>query len=155
MSKRKTIYNQLTNLAFQESTAFCNSCYIKAPTGKCDNCGSDDLLRLLEGVGCEWGTEWVIEEILKEHLEPINEKETFEDMIEGCYPMETKVGWMDLNTVDILKTMDEISWDIAKDEYISSLEEDEELISFDNGSSYYWVHDIEELLKEKLEKEAS
>ena len=58
-------------------------------------------------------------------------------MIENCYPTETKVGWMDISTVDTLKAMDEISWDMAQGEYISSLEEDEELISFDNGSTYY------------------
>ncbi len=51
--------------------------------------------------------------------------------------------------------MDEVSWDMAKDEYISSLEEDEEIISFDNGSSYYWTSDIEELLEEKLKAKAS
>ena len=97
----------------------------------------------------------MIEEILKEHLKPVNQEEIFESMIEDCYPMETKVAWMDLNTVDVLKTMDEVSWDMAKDEYIASLEEDEEVISFDNGSSYYWTSDIEELLEEKLKAEAS
>ena len=112
-------------------------------------------MRLMDGVGCEWGTEWVIEEILKEHLEPVNQEEAFENMIEGCCPTETKVGWLELNTVDILKTMDEISWDIAQDEYISSLEEDEELMSLDNGSTYYWTNEIEELLENKLQKSAS
>ncbi len=155
MSKRETIYNQLTTLAFQESIPFCYACYMKAPTGRCDNCGTDDLMRLLEGIGCEWGTEWVIDEILKEHLEPINQKEAFENMVESCYPTETKVGWLELSTVDILKTMDKIAWDIAKDEYISSLEEDAEVISFDNGSTYYWTSDIESLIEEKLKQEAS
>ena len=155
MSKRETIYNQLTALAFQESIPFCYGCYIKAPTGKCDNCGSNDLMREMDGVGCEWGTEWVIEEILKEHLEPVNQEKVFEEMMEDCYPTDTKVGWLKLNTVDILKTMDEISWDIAKDEYISGLEEDEEVMSFDDGSSYYWTSDIENMIEEKLRKEAS
>ncbi|MDE0118796.1 MAG: hypothetical protein OXM55_02160 [Bdellovibrionales bacterium] len=155
MNKRETFYNQLTALAFQESIPFCYSCYIKAPTGRCDNCGSDDCMQLMEGIGCEWGTEWVIEEILKEHLKPVNKKEAFENTIEDCYPTETKVGWLELNTVDILKTMDEVAWDIAKDEYISSLEEDEEVISFDNGSTYYWTNEIEELLEKSLQKSAS
>ncbi len=150
MTKRETIYKRLTALAFQESIPFCYSCYIKAPTGKCDNCGSDDLMRFMEGIGCEWGTEWAIEEILKEHLELVNQEEAFEDMIEGCYPTETKVGWLELSTVDILKTMDEVAWDIAKSEYISSLEEDEEVMSFDNGSKYFWTYDIENLIEEKL-----
>ena len=102
-----------------------------------------------------YGTEWVIKEILKEHLKPVNQTEAFEDMIEGCYPTETKVGWLELSTVDILKTMDEVAWDIAKDEYISSLEEDEEVMSFDNGSNYYWTNEIEELLEDRLQKSTS
>lgn len=155
MSKKEIIYKGLTTLAFQESIPFCYGCYIKAPTGRCDNCGSDDLMRLIKGVGCEYGTEWVIDEILKEYLEPVNQKEAFESMIEDCYPTETKVGWLELNTADILKTMDEIAWDIAKDEYISSLEEDEEVMSFDNGSTCYWTSSIENLIEEKLKKEAS
>ena len=91
----------------------------------------------MKGVGVEYGTEWVIEEILREHLQPVNQEEAFESMIEDCYSMETKVGWLDLNTADVLKTMDEVAWDIAKGEYISSLEEDEEVMSFDNGSTYF------------------
>ena len=51
--------------------------------------------------------------------------------------------------------MDEVAWDIAKDEYISSLEEDEEVLSFDNGSTYFWAHDIENLIEEKLKQKAS
>lgn len=71
-------------------------------------------------------------------------------MIESCYPTETKVGWLDLNTVDILKTMDEVSWDIAQGEYVSSLEEDEEIMSFDNSSTYFWTYEIEILIEKKL-----
>ena len=92
-------------------------------------------MRLLEGVGVEYGTDWVIEEILKEHLEPVNQTESFEDMIEDCYPTETKVGWLKLSTMDILKTMDEVAWDIAKDEYISSCytkKQRENTFSYDN-----------------------
>ena len=43
-------------------------------------------MRLFEGVGCEYGTEWVIEEILKEHLEPVDEEKVFKEMMEDCYP---------------------------------------------------------------------
>ena len=44
-------------------------------------------------------------EILKEHLEPVDEKKTFEEMMEGCYPIDTKVAWLEINTIDILKEM--------------------------------------------------
>ena len=155
MSKRETIYNQLTALAFQESIPFCYGCYIKAPTGRCDNCESDDCMRLMEGVGCEWGTEWVIEEILKEHLEPVNQEKVFEEMMEDCYPTDTKVAWVELDTIDILKKMCPCDWDMAKDEYIYNLEQDEEVMSFDNGSTYFRTSDIENLIEEKLKREAS
>ena len=51
--------------------------------------------------------------------------------------------------------MDEISWDIAKGEYILSLEQDEEIISFDDGLTYFWTSDIESMIEEKLKEEAS
>ncbi len=125
MAKKETIYNQLTALAFQETKPFCYLCYREVKTSHCLKCGTDEFMRLMEGVGVEYGTEWVIEEILRQHLEPVNQEEAFESMIEDCYLMETKVGWLDLNTADVLKTMDEVSWGMAKDEYISGLEEDE------------------------------
>ena len=155
MSKKETITKQLEALAFQVSKPFCYLCYREVKTSHCPKCGTDEFMRFMEGIGVEYGTDWVIEEILKEHLKPVNQQEAFEDMIEGCYPTETKVGWLELSTADILKTMDEVAWDIAKDEYISSLEEDEEVMSFDNGSTYFQTSDIENLIEEKLKKEAS
>ena len=152
MSKKETIYNQLTKLAFQESIPFCYGCYMKAETGRCDNCGTDDLMRLREDSGCEWGTEWVIEELLNKDLEPFNQTESFESMIEDCYSEKIKIGWLNLNTADILKTMDEVSWDMAKDEYIASLEDDEEIMSFDNGKTYFATSDIEQLLEDNLDE---
>ena len=153
MSKKETIQKQLDKLAFKESIAFCYGCYIKAPTGRCHKCGSDDLMRLKEDSGCEWGTEWIIEELLNEYLEPFNQTESFEQMIEDCYSEEIKVGWLTLNTADILKRMDEISWEMAKDEYIASLEEDEEIMSFDNGKTYFATSDIEQMIEDKLDKQ--
>ena len=152
MSKKETIYNQLTELAFQESIPFCYSCYIKAPTGRCDNCGSDDLMRLIEDSGCEYGTGWVIEELLKKHLEPVCQEEVFTQMVEDCYPIDTKVGWLELDTIDIIKTMYPLDWELAKDDYIYSLQEDEEILSFDDGSTYFWTSEIEQLIEDKLGK---
>ena len=40
-------------------------------------------------------------------------------------------------------------------EYISGLEEDEEIMSFDNGSTYFWTQDIENLIEEKLKQKVS
>ena len=46
-------------------------------------------------------------------------------------------------------------WRIAKGDCISGLEEDEEIMSFDNGSTYFWTLDIEDLIEDKLKKEVS
>ena len=154
MDKKEIIFKQLTVLAFQESKLFCYLCYREIKTSHCPKCGTDDFMRLLEGVGVEYGTEWVIEDILKKHLEPVNENKVFEEMMEGCYPTETKVGWLELSTIDILKTLSPCDWRLAQGDYMSSLEEDVEIISFDNGSTYFWTSDIESLIEEKLKKEA-
>lgn len=49
------ISNKLNQLALSISMPFCYSDYIECPTGRCPKCGSDDLMRLLTGVGCDWG----------------------------------------------------------------------------------------------------
>ena len=48
-----------------------------------------------------------------------------------------------------------LDWKMACDDYIYNLEQDEELMSFDGGSNYFWTYDIENLIEEKLKKEAS
>ena len=65
---------------------------------------------------------------------------------------EVQVGWITLNPVEVMKTQDPIAWDLAESEYTDSLEQDEQIISFDNGSSYYWTHDIEQFVEDNLEE---
>ena len=153
MNKKQDITKQLEKIAFQKTTAFCYHCYQKAPIGVCSTCGSDDLMRELEGVGVEWGVEWALEDILRESLEPVNQEEIFESMVEDCYPEETKVGWLNLDTVTLLKEQ-EFDWEYAKDDYIYHLTDDEELITF-NGRDYYWTYEIENFIKENLKEEVA
>ena len=40
--------------------------------------------------------------------------------------------------------------ELAKDDYIYNLEEDEEILSFDNGKTYFATSDIGQLLEDKL-----
>ena len=140
------IQQKLEQLAFNRTTPFCYGCYIKAPQGVCPSCHSDDLMRHLDGVGVELGTDWVIKHILEDELTPADTNAAFEDSIRGCYPEETQVGWMTFDTVELMNSQDPISWKIACDEYESELEADEQIMSFDNGSTYFWVHDLEGLL---------
>ncbi len=85
--------------------------------------------------------------ILQEELTLVNTEEAFEDMIRSCYPEKTVVGWMKFDTCELMKTQDPISWRSVRDEYIDELESEEEIISFDNGQTYYRASDLEELLE--------
>lgn len=122
------------------------NCHVLAPTGICLHCGSDDLARWLDGVGVDWSSRFAIEHFLQESLTPVDADETFEEMVRSSYPKMANVGWMRFDTVDLLKSEESISWWIARDEYISELESNEEIVSFDGGHTYYWVCDLEFLV---------
>lgn len=107
------IKTQLEKLAFKRSKPFCYSCYEEAPTGCCQHCGSDDLMRLMPEVGCEYGTDWIIEQILKTELIVANLEESFEQSIRDCYSETTKVAWCEFDTITLLKEQDPISWRCA------------------------------------------
>ena len=137
------IMKKLEKMAEDRTIPFCMSCYIKASKGVCPCCHSDDLARWMEGVGLDWGVDFAIKYILEEELTPIDLDEVFEDSLRSCYPETTQVGWMNLDTIEVMKSQDPISFRIARDEYFDELESDGEIISFDNGSSYYWKYDLE------------
>lgn len=140
------IQSQLNELALTRSTPFCYSCYHECPSGRCDSCGSDDLMRALSGVGCEYGTEWIVRSILETDLTAIDLDAEFEEHIRQCYPEETQVGWMTFNTVTLMKEQDPVSWRCARCEWESQEADEEHIISFDGGSTYYWLDDIERLV---------
>jgi len=147
----KEINKKLEKIAFNKTIPFCYSCYKEAPTGACKTCHSDDLMRLLPEYGCEYGTDWVIKNILEENLETVDITESFEQMIEDCYGETTKVRFLEVLTVDVMKEQDPIAWDIAKSEYMDGLEQDDQVITFDNGSNYYWLKDLEIFIEDNLE----
>jgi hypothetical protein len=136
---------KLEKLAYECSIPFCYSDYIECSTGTCPKCGSDDLMRLVRGVGCEYGVGWVIEHILESELEPADLEEAFEESVRQCYAETTKVGWMEFDTVSLMKDQDIVSWNCAQSEWESQEADDGNIISFDNGSTYYWPCDLERL----------
>ena len=79
------IQNKLEQIAYKRSKPFCYSCYQEAPTGRCECCGSDDLMRLSEA-GCEYGTEHVIKQILETELTSVDLEDSFEQSVCDCYP---------------------------------------------------------------------
>lgn len=74
-------------------------------------------MRLVPGVGCEWGVDWVITHIVESELKSVNTEEAFEESVRSCYPEDVQVGWMKLDTVSVMKEMDPVSWNIARSEW--------------------------------------
>ncbi len=144
---KSEIQSKLEQLARKRSTPFCYSCYEEAPSGRCKTCGSDDLMRLVDGIGVEYGTDWVIKHILETELQAVNLEESFEQMIRDCYPETTKVGWCEFDTVDLLKEQDPVSWHCAVSDYESQEAGEGNIITFDNGSTYYNLSDVENIVE--------
>jgi len=144
---KNEIQQKLEQIALNRSIPFCYGCYKEALTGRCKTCGSDDLMRLLPEVGCEYGTDWVIEHILKTELEAVNLEEAFEQSARECYPEETKVGWMTFDTVTLMKENDPVSWRCGLGDYESQEESEGTIISFDHGSTYYRTRDLEDFIE--------
>jgi hypothetical protein len=139
---------RLEKIAFKMTIPFCYSCYKEAPTGRCVSCGSDDLMRLLQGIGCEYGVDWVIREIVKS-IESVDTDERFENSLRDCYPETTQIGWIKYDTVSALKELDPVSWDLAKSEWIDSEESEDILMSFDYGNTFHDTSDVEKYCEEK------
>jgi hypothetical protein len=144
---QQEILEQLKQLALKRSQPFCYSCYEVAPSGHCKKCGSDDLMRLLPEVGCEYGTDWIVEHILKSELEPIDMDQAFEDFVRECYPETTKVGWMESDTVTLMKEMDPISWKCAQSDWeCSEIHDHDQYTQFHQGPTYLTA-DLKHLFK--------
>ncbi|MGK5089188.1 hypothetical protein WDW86_16680 [Bdellovibrionota bacterium FG-2] len=99
------------------------------------------------GEGCEYGSLWLVESLLRENLTAVDTAECFEASIRECYPDSVKVLWLDLDPVDIAKEFDPVSWRLAESEWIDQQVSDESLITFDE-STYYWTYEVEKMLDE-------
>ncbi|MGE0175004.1 MAG: hypothetical protein AB7T49_19580 [Oligoflexales bacterium] len=148
------INQSLAQLAISKSIPFCYSCYTRSPSGRCQTCGSDDLLREYPGCGVGDGLEWIIREIVREHLTPANTHEAFEQSIAECYPETVKIGWIEYDTATAIKELDPVSWNLAHSEWIDAEVEGGNLITFDNNNCHYWLPDVEQMICE-LEAESA
>lgn len=144
---KNEIQQKLEQIALSRSIPFCYGCYKEAPTGCCGSCGSDDLMRLLPGVGCEWGTDCVIRHILETELDAVDLEEAFEESVREFYPEETTVGWMTFDTITLMKESDPVGWRCALADHISNEESDGTIISFDNGATYYRTEDVADFVQ--------
>lgn len=137
------IQDRLNKLAYKLSIPFCYSCYQEVPSGICPRCLSDDCMRLLPGVACEYGSSWIIEHLIRDNLTPINIEEAFQESVSQCYPETTTVGFLELDTVQTMKESDPIAWDLSQSEWLDNEETEGQIVTFNNGGAYYYTHDVE------------
>jgi hypothetical protein len=145
---------ELEKIAYKLSDPFCYGCYVKATETKehgtrCPKCFTDDLMRILSEDGPGWGTDWVIKAILRTHCEALLEsdlEERFMDMLNDCYG-KVKVGGYDWDHGEAFKRLDQVAFHQELLSYIDS-EDGETIVTFDNGSTYFEISEIEQFIAE-------
>ena len=135
--------DKLTALAFDTTDNFCYGCYKVVEGESCPECQSDDFMRHVEGVGVEYGTEWVIDHIIQDRCESIDDEALFDEMLDECYP-EIELGCCSWSPSHVMSELDPTAYRIGVQEHIDSLVEDCQL--YESDGDYYQVFDIEEML---------
>ena len=133
---------KLTVLAFDLTDNFCYGCYKVVKAEKCPSCGTDDFMRHLQGVGVEYGTDWIIEHLIKEHCSEIDADEQYEDFLnDTCETI--KIGTLEYDPGYVLKNIDEVSFKCGASDMLS---DDDLYVEIDG--QYYNVYDIENMIDE-------
>ena len=142
MNLNDDLNDKLQALAFDVTDNFCYGCYKVVKGDHCPGCGSDDFMRHLDGVGVEYGTDWVIEHLIKEHCEAIDTEEQFEEMLNECYE-PVKVGCCEWDASYVMKELDPVAFRCGVSDYLA---DDDQFVEV--GGEYYQVSDIENMIDE-------
>jgi hypothetical protein len=137
-----TIQDQLTELAYELTDNFCYGCYQVVEGDNCPKCGSDDFMRHLDGVGVEYGTEWVVDSLIKEHCDPVDGEQLFEEMLDECYP-PYNAGYGEYTAGQIVRELDPTTFRCGVADYLS---DEDQFMEVDG--EYYQVYDIEQMIEE-------
>ena len=143
MTDLQVIHERLQNAAYKITENFCYGCYKVVEGQRCPECGSDDFMRHLSGVGVEYGTEWVIEHLITTRLIAVDGEEMYEELLDECYP-EIKVGCCTFSPSEVIKELDPIAFRIGVGENLDDLAQDGQL--YECNGEYYEMSDLEEML---------
>ena len=134
--------DKLNALAFAVTDNFCYGCYTVVKDDHCPICYSDDFMRHLDGVGVEYGTDWVVEHLIEEHCSPVDAEEQFEELLnETCETI--KIGSLEYDPGYVLRNIDPISFRCG---VADMLADDEQFIEV-NGE-HYRISDIETMIED-------
>ena len=109
MTITDNLRDKLNALAFAMTDNFCYGCYRVVKDDHCPLCGSEDFMRHLDGVGVEYGIDWVIEHLIEEHCSPVDAEDDFEEQLnETCETI--KIGSLEYDPGYVLRNIDPISF---------------------------------------------
>ena len=145
MTHLQIIHGRLQEAAYKLTDNFCYGCYKVVKGERCPDCGTDDFMRHLSGVGVEYGTEWVIGHLFQTRLTPVDGEELYEELLDECYP-EVKVGEIVYSPSQVIKNMDPLYFQMGTGENLQHLAEDGVLYEY--GGDYYHMHDLDKMLDE-------
>jgi hypothetical protein len=148
MTHQQEIHARLEQAAFAVTDNFCYGCYKVVKADHCPDCGSDDFMRHLSGVGVEYGTDWVIEHLIQTNCSPVDGDEMYEELLDECWP-EVTIGCGTYSPSQILKNCDEVAFELGVKENLDNLAEDGVLYEVDGD--YYRIDDIDQMLSDLVE----
>jgi hypothetical protein len=108
----------------------------------CPGCGSDDFMRHLESVDVEYGTDWVIEHLIKEHCSPIDSEQELEELLNETCEM-VKIGTLEYDPGYVLKNIDPVAFRCGVSDMLA---DDEQFVEV--SGEYYRINDIENMIDE-------
>lgn len=108
---------------------------------RCPKCAGDDLMRELEGVGVEWGTDWIVEHLVRAEGEEVDTEELYRDLLDEIYEPVT-FGELEYCPSQVLESVDPVAFRIGCNEYADSGVQDGWLIELDGN--YYRMDGITE-----------
>jgi hypothetical protein len=125
--------------AEEASSPFCYSDYITVKANAdgeffCPKCGSDDLMRSVEGVGVEWGFDWVVEHLIREEGEAVDINELYSDLLDETNE-PVRFGELEYLPSTVLEAVDPVAFEMGASDYADSEVEDGRLICL-NGKYY-------------------
>ncbi len=135
----ETVLERLRQRAKEVSHPFCYNDYIKVEQDqdgayRCPKCGSDDLMREVDGVGCEYGYDWIMEHLVETEGEEIDIDELYREVLDELYT-PIQFGNLEYSPSAVLEAVDPVAFQMGVQENADSEIQDAWLIEL-NGKCY-------------------
>jgi hypothetical protein len=134
----------LKEKAHDISRPFCYSDYMTVEENedgefRCPKCGSDDLMREVEGVGVEYGYDWIVDHLVETEGEKVDIEELFRELLDEIHE-PIKFGELEYCPSQVLEVVDPTAFRMGCNDNADSLMEDDQLVYL-NGN-YYRVDNL-------------